>query len=117
MIAKGEVHALGGVRFYLSEGNIILDAFIRVGGSVEVLGLVSVSIELIVQLEYQSENNRLIGDAKLVIEIDLTLYSGSVTIDSGQWVLIGSDRSAASQAFVAEQVLARLREYREAFAA
>ena len=81
-IARGEVHALGGVRFKAAGGSIDIDGFIRIGGSVEVLGLVSVSIELVVTLSYRS-GNRLVGRATLVVEIDLTLYSDKVEIDSG----------------------------------
>ena len=91
-IARGEVHALGGVRFKAAGGSIDIDGFIRIGGSVEVLGLVSVSIELVVTLSYRS-GNRLVGRATLVVEIDLTLYSDKVEIDSGEWVLAGSSDS------------------------
>ena len=127
-IAKGEVHALAGVRFTQSGGTIAIDGFIRIGGSVEVLGLVSVSIELVVTLTYDDRdgNNRLVGRATLVIEIDLTLYADSVEIDSGEWVLAGSsdvgDRNRMGPPdglLVAEESdpLDELRRYREAFAA
>lgn len=52
----------------------------------------SVSIELTVKLNYDEKRNSLYGSAKLVIEVDLTLFSESVTIDSGKWELIGSDK-------------------------
>lgn len=89
-IARGEVHAFGGIRFIENEGSIDIDAYLDIGGSIEVLGLVSVSIALLILLHYESAGNRLVGRARVVIEIDLTLYSKSVTIDSGEWVLAGS---------------------------
>lgn len=88
LVASAEVHALGGVRFLAP--SLEIDAFIRIGGSVDVLGLVSVSIDLVVLLGYQSSVNKLIGHATLVIEVDLTLFSKSVTLDSGDWVVSGS---------------------------
>lgn len=91
LVASAEVHALGGVRFLTSGETIELDAFIRIGGSVEILGLVSVSVELTVKLGYNESRNSLYGRATLVIEVDLTLFSESITIDSGNWELIGSD--------------------------
>ena len=101
IIARGEVHALGGVRFVQDAESIDIDGFIRIGGSVEVLGLVSVSIELVVTLSYQEgpdpsdptapPRNRLVGRATIVIDVDLLLYSDSVEIDSGEWVLAGSE--------------------------
>jgi len=53
---------------------------------------VSISINLLVTLSYR-DGNRLVGRATIVVEIDLTLYSDSVEIDSGEWVLAGSDHA------------------------
>jgi hypothetical protein len=90
VVARGEVHALGGVRFRQSGAGIEIDGFISIGGSVEVIGLVSVSVELLVTLTYRPPN-RLVGRATIVVEIDLTLFSDSVEIDSGEWVIAGSE--------------------------
>jgi hypothetical protein len=134
IVASGEVHALGGVHFLKDpNGSISLEAYIRIGGSVEVLGLVSVSVELVVNLTFESipptvaggaERNRLVGRATLVIEVDVTLFSESVSLDSGEWELIGSDTPAAQPAVgplflgVADEDagLAAWRQSRRAFA-
>jgi hypothetical protein len=123
IVVAAEVHALGGIRFLTSAGIIALDAFIRIGGSLEVFGLVSVSVELVVTLTYEHEPNRLAGRATLVIEVDLTLFSESVTLDSGLWVLEGPDRvrtrhmvsASPEQIFDAESYLNSLTEYYEAY--
>jgi hypothetical protein len=119
-VARGEVHALGGVRFVAAGGSIAIDGYLRIGGSVEVLGLVSVSIELMVTLSYRSDN-KLVGRATIVVEIDLTLYSDKVEIDSGEWVLAGSiqrglTRSATPLDEDNQAALQAWKEYREAFA-
>ncbi len=99
-----------------------MEAFIRIGGSIEILGLVSVAVELLVVLTYDEFGNRLVGRAKLVIEIDLTLYSESVEIDSGEWVLIGGTAPVRDVLPVGgilsneDNVLRAWRKYREAFA-
>jgi hypothetical protein len=122
VIASGEVHALGGVRFVLErDGAVTITGYLRIGGSVEVLGLISVSIELCLSLAYRSEQNALVGRATLVIEIDLTLWSDSVELDSGEWVLAGDDRhrplGAADGAASADgDGLSLWRAYRAAFA-
>ncbi|HXF29983.1 MAG TPA: hypothetical protein VN522_00575 [Solirubrobacterales bacterium] len=125
LVARGEVHALGGVRFRQLGGSIAIDGFLDIGGSVEVLGLVSASIELVVTLTYTEEEgkNRLVGRATIVLEIDLTLFSESVEIDSGEWVLAGSEHSAdrllagpEAGAAPADRARDAWREYREAFA-
>jgi len=88
LIVSAEVHALGGVRF---GSDIPFEAYIRIGGSVELFGLVSVSIEMQIHLGYRSDDNALVGRATLVVDVDLTLFAESVTLDSGDWVLKGSD--------------------------
>jgi hypothetical protein len=90
VIAKAEVHALGGARFlHNADGSTQLDAFIRIGGSVQLLGLITVSVELRVILTFTDPPPSLTGRASLVIELDLTLYSETVTVDSGTFELIG----------------------------
>jgi hypothetical protein len=94
VIAKAEVHALGGVRF-VSEATAgtVLEAYIRIGGSVQLLGLVTISVELRVSLRYSDSPPppKLAGEASIVIELDLTLFSETVTVSSGTYVLIGGN--------------------------
>src|SRR6266540_173486 len=89
IVASGEVHAMGGVRFVLEDGQVQLTGFLRFGGSVEVLGIISVSAELLVTLSYDTVSNEMYGQATLVVDIDLLLYSDSVELDTGKWVLAG----------------------------
>ena len=96
VIASAEVHVLGGVRFTLAaNGSVTVTGYLRIGGSVDILGLISVSIELRIELAYVSARNALIGRATLVIEIDLTLWSDTMELDSGEWVLAGAHTNHA----------------------
>ena len=96
VVARGEVHALGGVQ-YVQDGTMVsLSGYLRIGGSVSVLELVSVSIELRIALAYQFDRHRLVGRATLVLEIDLTLWSDKIEIDSGEWVLQGGTSAGAA---------------------
>ncbi|MFE3985910.1 hypothetical protein ACFXPR_15630 [Nocardia tengchongensis] len=117
VVARGEVHALGGVRFLLEhDGTVTITGYLRIGGSVNVLGLISVSIELCLSMAYQSQRNALVGRATLVIEIDLTLWSDSVELDSGEWVLAGGTASPRGPQLPAFDGLSQWRTYRAAFA-
>jgi hypothetical protein len=91
VIAKAEVHALGGVRFVsAATAGSVLEAYIRIGGSVQLLGLVTISVELRVTLRFSSSPTpRLAGEASIVIELDLTLFSETVTVSSGTYEFIG----------------------------
>jgi hypothetical protein len=40
-----------------------------------------------------ADTNRLVGRAKIVVEIDITLYSDSIELDSGDWVIAGGASS------------------------
>jgi hypothetical protein len=88
-IGSAEVHAFGGIRYELVASSPKLTGFIHIGGSVEVLGLVSVAVELRVELSYDFDTNALVGRAKVVIEIDTVLFSDSVELDSGEWRIAG----------------------------
>lgn len=94
LVARGEVHALGGLRYVQHGPTVKLTGFIRIGGSVSVLELVSASIELVIELGYDTDSKTLAGRATLVLEIDLTLWSASVEIDSGLWVIAGGGPDA-----------------------
>lgn len=88
-VVKAEIHALGGVRSALVGDDVMLAGFIRLGGSISLFGLASVSIEMRIELAYDGARNQLAGRATLVLELDLTLYSDRVELDSGLWVLAG----------------------------
>ncbi|NUO57167.1 MAG: hypothetical protein HOV71_02380 [Hamadaea sp.] len=121
-IAKGEAHVLGGIRYEMIGTDVRLTGFLRIGGSLEVLGLVSVSVELLLELGYQSAGNRLVGRATLVLELDLTLWSDTVELDSGEWVISG-DENVVPHRMAAPTVrpgasardLEATRAYREAY--
>lgn len=94
-VAKGEVHAYGAVRLKSDAGHADFAAWIRLGGSLDVLGIVSVSIELMLMLEYDVDNRVLSGEATLVIEVHVLFFSRSVQLDSGKWILAGSNSTEA----------------------
>ena len=86
VVAAGEVHVIIGIYFKMEviDGNEMaeLTAFLRFGGSLNVLGLISVSIELYLGLRYEiSPQNGLWGQAKLTIEVDLIFFSPSIEIE------------------------------------
>jgi hypothetical protein len=93
--AKAEVHALGGATFALVGNEVRVSGFLRIGGGVDVLGLVSVSVELRVELDFhqdpKTEISSLTGRATAVIEIDVTFWSGSVHLDSGTYTFLGPE--------------------------
>lgn len=80
LVAKAEAHVLGGIVFTEKNKSPEITGYLRIGGSVEVLGLVRISIELTVSLTYEHGPNALIGSALLVATVDLTFWSTSVEL-------------------------------------
>ena len=95
-VVAAEVHALGAVRFSLLGGTVAMSAYVRLGGSVTLFGLVTLSVELRVDLTYDDLADRLTGRATLVIELDLALYADAVELDTGTFVLAGSSAAPPS---------------------
>jgi hypothetical protein len=121
LVAHGEVHALGGIRFALEQdGSVSLEGYLRIGGCVQVLGLISVSVEMRIGLTYTSARKALVGRATLVVEVDLTLWSESVELDSGEWVLAGGSAGDNGLALTAGETVSldadRWRDYLAVFA-
>jgi hypothetical protein len=75
-VAAGGVYLFAGI-YFSSDGK--LTASIRCGGYLEVLQLVSVSIEFYIGLTRQPEDNSLYGTAVLTIGVKVLFHSFSVT--------------------------------------
>lgn len=80
-IVSAEVHVFGGVVFAKNRTDTEITGYLRIGGSISLLGLISVSIETTFSLEYDFRTNSLSGSAKLVITVDLTFFSKSFTLE------------------------------------
>jgi hypothetical protein len=107
-----------------------LTGYFRLGGHVDVLGLISASLELYLELRYEFESGKCVGKAQLTIEIEVFVFSGSVTItcerkfagsngDPTFRELMGADPSlplAAELAAIDDTTKYPWREYCEAFA-
>jgi hypothetical protein len=85
-VVSGEVHIMLGIHFLWekispTEERALLGGYVRAGGSVEVLGLVSVSIEFYMELGYVFPgpgNGTVHGEASVTVEIEVALFSKSV---------------------------------------
>jgi hypothetical protein len=97
-VAAGEVHVFGGIVLVKEAQGIEITGYLRIGGSVRVL-FITVSVELTLALTYSEANNELSGSAKLVITVDLTFWSTSVTLRchksfKGPSLIAGGDTAA-----------------------
>jgi hypothetical protein len=79
-VASGGVHVMAGIYFRMEQDAASLTGYFRLGGRVDVLGIITASIELYLELRYEFQTGKCIGKAKLTIEISVLIFSGSVTI-------------------------------------
>jgi hypothetical protein len=85
VIASGKVYIMGGIYFEMQkvgqpDETISLTAYIRMGGSLKILGLITISIEFYLGLTYQKPPNELWGQAKLTVKIEILFFSKSVQL-------------------------------------
>jgi len=78
VVVAGEVHALAGIEIRLVDGHAQLTGYLRIGGSVQVLKLISVSLEVTAEITAGSgpgQPFRVVASASIVLEVDLFLAS------------------------------------------
>jgi hypothetical protein len=79
-VASGSVSAMIGIYMRLEGKGGSLAGYFRLRGEVDVLGLISASIELYLELRYEFDTGKMVGRASLTISIHIFVFSGSVTI-------------------------------------
>ncbi len=84
-VASGGVYVMAGVYFeYIiaqadgEEDSMTLIGYLRLGGHVSVLGLISLSIEMRMEIGY--ENGKAVGRATIQVEVEILFFSATVSI-------------------------------------
>ena len=113
-VAKGEVHIFAGFYFKIETKeidacvggkmgkkevmSILFEGYVRAGGHLNILGIITVSIELKLSLTYENVGGqgKLWGEASLTIEVEILFFSVSVEVKVRK-EFAGSDASGASQ--------------------
>ncbi len=85
-VASGGVHMMAGIYFAMQRqdpGNQLLatlSGYLRVGGSLKVLGLITISVEFNLSFTYDGVKDKAYGRATLTIQVDVVLFSKSVEL-------------------------------------
>ena len=79
-VASGGVSVMAGVYFRMEQDAASLSGYFRLAGYVSVLGIISASLELYLELHYEFETGKCVGRAELTIEISIFCFSKSVTV-------------------------------------
>jgi hypothetical protein len=101
-IVSANVHVIAGFFFSYDETNgVQFDAYLRVGGNVSLLGIISISIEFVLTLDYEHNNdgtrnyNQVTGSASLTVSVSVLGMSQSFTFSVSKTFQVGSPERAA----------------------
>ena len=85
-VASGEVHIMAGIYFSLQrkENSVdlaaVLTGYLRLGGSLSVLGLIKISVEFNLSFTYDSARDKAYGRATLTVHVDVALFNKSIEL-------------------------------------
>jgi hypothetical protein len=101
-VASGGVYVMAGIYFKMESNpdKAALTGYFRMGGEVDVLGIVSVSLELYLSLTYEFTSGKCVGTATLTLEVEVLFFSVSVEI-SVEKKFAGSNGDPSFEALMA----------------
>ena len=82
-VASGGVYVMAGIYFkYQAVDQVQLSGYFRAGGSLSVLGLITVSLEFYLELSYIEKNGsaKVWGRASLTVKVEVLFFSTSVSL-------------------------------------
>ncbi len=81
-VAHGGVHIFGGFYFLTEPNHLILSGYLRAGGELTILEIVSMSVEFNLSLVYENRNGAafLVGECTLTVEVHVLFFSASVRL-------------------------------------
>ena len=82
-VASGGVYVMAGIYFkYQAVDQVQLSGYFRAGGSLSVLGLITVSLEFYLELSYIEKNGnaKVWGRASLTVKVEVLFFSKSVSL-------------------------------------
>lgn len=81
-VAKGGVHIFGGFYFLTEPNHLILSGYLRAGGELRILAIVSMSVEFNLSLVYENRNGAafLVGECTITVEVHVLFFSASVRL-------------------------------------
>jgi hypothetical protein len=78
IVASGGVHVMAGIYFKLAGSKVSLSGYLRAGGALEVLGLITITAEFYMALNY--DDGKVSGEASLTVGIEILFFSTHVTL-------------------------------------
>ena len=77
-VASGGIQVMAGIYFRIEKSACKLSGYVRASGALEVLGMITVSVEFYLALNY--EPPRVWGEASVTVEVEVLFFSASVSL-------------------------------------
>ena len=74
-VASGGVQVVAGIYMMMEGEALSLTGYLRLSGALEILGIITISLEFYLSLTYESVGNKVWGEARLTIEIEIAFIS------------------------------------------
>ncbi|MFN0087374.1 MAG: hypothetical protein ACKVX9_18435 [Blastocatellia bacterium] len=98
-VASGKVYIFAGFRFvYEKDGpnkGVTLTGYLRCGGELDILGIISLSVEFFLGLSYRNSDGRIWGIARVTVSISILFFSKDIEL-TVEREFSGSRESSAS---------------------
>ncbi|HYA48091.1 MAG TPA: hypothetical protein VEG35_00200, partial [Burkholderiales bacterium] len=79
-VASGSLSLMAGIYFKYEDKLVKISGYVRCNGSVDVLGMISISAEFYMSLTYDPGRNSVYGQASLTVSVKVLFFSASVTL-------------------------------------
>jgi hypothetical protein len=71
---------MAGIYFKLTANDTTLSGFVDLGGEVDVLGIISISVDFNLSLTYDTASGKVTGRATLTVSVHVLFFSASVQL-------------------------------------
>lgn len=79
-LASGGVHIMAGIYYRMESKAAMLEGYLRCGGSLSVLGLITVSVEFYLSLTYITPSGKVYGQATVKVKVEVLFFSKTVSL-------------------------------------
>jgi hypothetical protein len=77
-VAAGAVSVMAGLYFKIEKDKVTFSGYLRANGTLKILGIITISAEIYLGLEYQS-SGVMAGEARVSVEIEFAFFSKTVS--------------------------------------
>lgn len=104
-VASGSGYILAGIYFAVEHTSSTVSGFVRAGGEMDILGLMSMSLHIEIDISYHSDTGAVEGTAE--VDVEISILFASITVHLSQhYQFAGSPGQNASMATAHRDVLA-----------